>query len=336
MYQVCPHHPDIVSRFSLEFHFRNWDRFGNERYLSIGEMNLPFVFFFFSVSYLLCFFVWFTNIREINKGNPGHFAEPGERPVVYAIHRLMSLLLLLKFFSMLFESFRYYTINVTGHAELWTFVYLAVNFVKGTFLFCVILLIGTGWSFVKPFLNDREKKTIIVILILQFVNNIAIVFLSQETEGETSYARWAGILHLVDIACCCAVLIPIVWQVNELEKSMGLEDDADLSEREAVLEDGEKSGMLSKLRLFRTFYLLVVGYIYATRILVYLFSTLLDYRHLWVHHFVIEVVTLSFYVAVGFMFRPASEVSYQSVSKNDDHANGNGIELQQSKGDKTK
>ena len=31
----------------------------------------------------------------------------------------------------------------------------------------VILLIGTGWSLVKPFLNDREKKIVLFVLVLQ-------------------------------------------------------------------------------------------------------------------------------------------------------------------------
>ena len=58
------------------------------------------------------------------------------------------------------------------------------------------------------------------VLVLQVVNNIAIVFLTQETEGELSFDRWTAILHLVDILCCCAVLMPVVWQVNQLEKNM--------------------------------------------------------------------------------------------------------------------
>lgn len=296
-------------------------------------MKLPVMYFYFSISYLLCFFIWYTNIRLIQQGGQGHFAQSGERPVIYHIHQLMTLLLLLKFFSVIFESVRYYSIKVTGHAEVWSFIFYAVSFVKGTFLFTVILLIGTGWSFVKPFLNGREKKIILVILVLQVVNNIAIIVLSQETEGESSYATWAGLLHIVDILCCCAVLVPIVWQVNELEKSVGLDDidsltELSVSERASDLEAGDKGQILSKLKLFRTFYLVVVAYIYSTRILVYLFASMLDYRHLWVQHFVIEVVTLTFYVSVGMLFRPVSDAAaYQSVNSSQDDAVTCGVEL---------
>ena len=219
---------------------------------------------------------------------------------------------------------------------------------KGITLFTVILLIGSGWSFVKPFLGDREKKMILAILILQVINNIAIVVLTQETEGENAFDKWTAVLHLVDILCCCAVLIPIVWQVNQLEKNMeqNQHNDEDVSEGandgperatlydvdefddEHITEDeleevpinGSSSGssparppderLAAKLKLFRSFYLLVIAYIYITRIVVYLFASVLSYRHTWIRFFVVELVTLIFYCTVGMLFRPMNENPY--------------------------
>ena len=37
----------------------------------------------------------------------------------------------------------------------------------GTMLFMVIVLLGTGWSNLKPFLSDRERKVLVIILPLQ-------------------------------------------------------------------------------------------------------------------------------------------------------------------------
>ena len=88
-------------------------------------------------------------------------------------------------------------------------------------------------------------------------------------------------------------------------------DEQDEEEREMGLESGEKGEILSKLKLFKAFYLLVVAYIYSTRILVYLFESQLRY-------FVVEVVTLAFYVTVGFMFRPTADNPYLSVKKGED------------------
>jgi hypothetical protein len=73
----------------------------------------------------------------------------------------------------------------------------------------VILLIGSGWSLIKPVLGDKEKKIIWVVLVLQVIDNIAVAVLAQEAEGEKLYDDWSALLHLVDILCCCAILIPI-------------------------------------------------------------------------------------------------------------------------------
>ena len=136
------------------------------------------------------------------------------------------------------------------------------------------------------------------------------------TEGESTFQGWTAVLHLVDIFCCCAVLIPIVWQVNQLEKSCSTEDGdgenaeggADKADEEDTMEDRlEKGRILEKLKLFRSFYMLVVAYIYSTRIVVYLFATMLSYEHLWFQHLLVEMVTLSFYVVTGYQFRPMAD-----------------------------
>lgn len=324
MFQVCrktfaARHAEIRTTFEIDFHYKNKDQLGLDSYLTAGDMPLPVVFFYFFVSYLLCTVIWILNIRGIQKGREGCFASPGEHPVIYAIHHLMSLLLVIKTVTTLLEAIRYHYIRMTGHAEIWSALYYAMSFVKSIFLFTVVLLIGSGWSFVKPFLSNREKCLIFAVLIMQVIDNIAIVVLASTAEGESVYDDWSAILHLLDVLCCCAVLIPIVWQVNALEKN--LVDDEE--EQDAVQSlDGqdraEKQKTLDKLKRFRSFYVVVVAYIYCTRIAVYLFATMLDYRHTWVRYFFSELATLVFYAVMGLQFRPMSENPYLALSKRDD------------------
>ena len=338
IYQLCPTRASgnsvvphgVVSTFELDFHFINFDRWGRQSYLTAGEMNLPLVFFYFAVSYAFCFGWWVQNIRKAQADR-----SPTGRPVIYAIHHIMSALILVKTVTILLKSIRYHYLRVSGHAELWSFVYYTFYFLKGTFLFTVILLIGSGWSIVKPFLNGSEKKVILAILILQVINNIALVVLARETEGESTFEGWTAVLHLVDIICCCAVLVPIVWQVNQLEKSVMIDDpnhpdydgesgndkgDANNTSGEGsnMEDNAEKSRILEKLKLFRSFYMLVVAYIYSTRIVVYLFATMLSYKHLWFRDFLVELVTLTFYVVTGYQFRPMADSPYLGVKKEDD------------------
>lgn len=336
LFQICPRGDntsidmEIRSSFELDLHFKNYDSYGNPSYLTAGEMKLPAMYMYFSISYALCFILWSLNIRNIRlQREPIWFSRDSEqsssRPIVHAIHHLMTVLLGLKTMTVFFESARYHYIKRNGHAEFLSAVYFTMSFVKGTFLFTVILLIGSGWSLVKPFLNGREKKIIWAVLVLQIIDNIAVVVLSQETEGERRYEDWSAVLHLVDIVCCCAVLIPVVWQINSFETTIEAEAEREKSGQQSTssaISDveseapatAEAAHTIQKLKQFRSFYLLVVVYIYFTRIAVYLFATCLGYRQTWLRYFVTELGTLVFYSVVGFLFRPVPNNPYLKVS----------------------
>ena len=232
----------------------------------------------------------------------------------------------------IFEAMRYYFIRIHGHAEFLSTVYYGMSFVKGIFMFTVILLIGSGWSLIKPVLGDNEKKIIWAVLVLQVIDNIAVAVLSQETEGEKLYDDWSAVLHFVDILCCTAILVPIVWQVNSLEAivqsktgSPGNEVSGDESKPSVITDiesevpaSAETARTLQKLKQFQRFYMLVVAYIYFTRIVVYLFATMLGYRLTWLQYFVTELGTLVFYSVVGILFRPMVDNPYLEVSGTND------------------
>jgi hypothetical protein len=332
IFQLCPRdteHKDVEIRtsFELDLHLKNYDLFGNPSYLTAGEMCLPGMYLYFSISYTLCFLIWASNIRSIRSGrDPIWASQGGGARSIHAIHHLMTLLLGLKASTVFFEALRYHSIRIHGHAELLSAVYYVMSFLKGIFMFTVILLIGSGWSLVKPVLGDKEKKIIWVVLVLQVIDNIAVAVLAQETEGERLYDDWNALLHLVDILCCCAILIPIVWQVNSLEVIVeGNTENANPS----IKGSGEKiktnaitdiesevpalfeaARTLQKLKQFQRFYALVVAYIYFTRIVVYLFATMLGYRLTWLRYFVTELGTLVFYLVVGILFRPLDDNPY--------------------------
>jgi len=46
-------------------------------------------------------------------------------------------------------------------------VYYILACMRGLLLVAVIALIGAGWSLLKPFLNDKEKRVFAVVLPLQ-------------------------------------------------------------------------------------------------------------------------------------------------------------------------
>ena len=46
-------------------------------------------------------------------------------------------------------------------------MYYVTHLLKGALLFFTIVLIGSGWAFIKHILTDREKRVFMIILPLQ-------------------------------------------------------------------------------------------------------------------------------------------------------------------------
>lgn len=301
IYQVCPTSEtplfsQVRSSFKIKLQTQNIDALGRTSFLTAGERHLPIIFFFFSVSYLVITYCWNT----VLKGG----VDRKDKVNVKAVHHLMTVILILKAISMLFESIRYHFISVKGHAEFWSFLFYSITFVKSILLFAVILLLGSGWSLVRPFLHQREKIIVFLVLILQTLNNIAVIFILSDTEGENAYKNWLAFSHLVDIMCCCLVLLPVVWQVSTLEGQS---------------ETEESARTLKMLKLFRAFYLVVITWVYFTRVVVFLLSTVLPYRLTWVSPFLTEIGSIVFFLLAGYYFRPEARenISLEMKSSNE-------------------
>lgn len=108
---------------------------------------------------------------------------------------------------------------------------------------------------------------------------------------------------MIDLVCCIAVLFPVVWSIRHL--------------RESSATDGKAAASLNKLRLFRKFYVMVLAYIYTTRILVYLISNSMEFRYEWLGPFFSEIVALLFYITTGVMFSPEPGNEYLEVPDRD-------------------
>lgn len=293
MYQVifarCAPEEGTVS-FDITLSFYNMD--GDTRnYLSAGDSALPTIYFATAFSFCALVVAWIYICRR-------------DRENVHHIHRLMLVLVVLKTMSLLSHSISYHFIKLHGHPVGWNVIYYIFTFLKGVMLFLVILLVGTGWSLLKPYLNEREKRILLIVLPLQVVANIALVVIEETSPGSVAWLSWSDVLHLVDILCCCLVLFPIVWQIRHL--------------RQTAAVDGKAALNLRKLTQYRNFYMVVVGWIYFTRIIVYLVGATVPYNLTWMKAFFEEVAAISFFAWTGYRFRPASNNPYLPVRGDDD------------------
>lgn len=252
-------------------------------YLSAGKTSLPTIYFLFFLIYVSLSGIWIYTLHR-------------RKSSVFRIHFFMLAVLLLKALNLLCETEDKSYIKRSGTAHGWDVLFYIFSFLKGIMLFTLIVLIGTGWSFLKPYLQDREKKVLMIVIPLQVVANLAQVVIDETGPfGQDSYT-WRQVFLLVDIICCCAVLFPIIWSIKNL--------------REAAMTDGKAAVNLMKLTLFRQYYIVVISYIYFTRVAVYVLETITSYRYAWTSVLVAEVATLAFYVFTGYNFRPKSHNPY--------------------------
>ncbi|XP_076425088.1 protein GPR107 isoform X2 [Peromyscus maniculatus bairdii] len=263
-----------------------------DSYLSAGEIPLPKLYISMALFFFLSGTIWIHILRK-------------RRNDVFKIHWLMAALPFTKSLSLVFHAIDYHYISSQGFPiEGWAVVYYITHLLKGALLFITIALIGTGWAFIKHILSDKDKKIFMIVIPLQVLANVAYIIIESTEEGTTEYGLWKDSLFLVDLLCCGAILFPVVWSIRHLQ--------------EASATDGKAAINLAKLKLFRHYYVLIVCYIYFTRIIAFLLKFAVPFQWKWLYQLLDETATLVFFVLTGYKFRPASDNPYLQLSQEDD------------------
>lgn len=277
-------------------------RSNNRDYLSAGKTILPRIYFLFSLIYFILAGLWIHVLYR-------------KRLTVFRIHFFMLAVVVLKAVNLLCEAEDKSYIKRTGSAHGWDVLFYMFSFLKGITLFTLIVLIGTGWSFLKPYLQDKEKKVLMIVIPLQVVANIAQVVIDETGPYGQDWITWKQVFLLVDVVCCCAVLFPIVWSIKNL--------------REAARTDGKAAVNLMKLTLFRQYYIVVICYIYFTRVVVYALETITSYKYLWTSVVAGELATLAFYVFTGYKFKPEAHNPYFVIDDEEEEAAAEALKLEE-------
>ncbi|CAK7341767.1 unnamed protein product [Dovyalis caffra] len=285
--------PETRVSMSVKTEIYNLDRDGSKDYLSAGLTQLPSLYFLYFLAYAgflgLWIYVLYSNKRSVHR-----------------IHMLMGGLLLMKALNLICAAEDKHYVKVTGTPHGWDVLFYIFQFIRVVLLFTVIILIGTGWSFLKPFLQEREKKVLMVVIPLQVLANIASVVIGETGPFIKDWVTWNQVFLLVDIICCCAIIFPIVWSMRSL--------------RETSKTDGKAARNLAKLQLFRQFYIVVIGYLYFTRIVVFALKTIAAYKYQWVSNAAEETASLVFYVVMFYMFRPVEKNEYFVLDEEEEEA----------------
>lgn len=179
--------------------------------------------------------------------------------MVFRVHKLMAALVILKTMSIFFHGMNYYYAAEYGHQqELWAVIFYITHLLKGALLFGTIILIGSGYTLFKNFLTDRDRNLFMIVLPLQIIDNIIMAIIDESEFAEQRYYFWVEVFMFLDLVCCVAIILPIIWSIKHLE--------------EGARTDGKAAFNLEKLRLFRHFYVIVISYIYLTRFAKFMFD----------------------------------------------------------------
>lgn len=139
---------------------------------------------------------------------------------------------------------------------------------------------------------------------LQVLANVAYIVIESREEGASDYGLWKEILFLVDLICCGAILFPVVWSIRHLQDASGT--------------DGKVAVNLARLKLFRHYYVMVICYIYFTRIIAILLQVAVPFQWQWLYQLLVESSTLAFFVLTGYKFQPAGDNPYLQLPQEDE------------------
>ncbi|KAL0915038.1 hypothetical protein M5K25_015435 [Dendrobium thyrsiflorum] len=286
--------PETQVSMSVRTEMYNVRPDGSRDFLSVGQAPVPSIYFLFALFYAVFLAIWI------------YFSLFKNHLSAQRIHQIMAALLLVKALNLIFAAEDQHFIRLSGTPHGWDVLFYLFQFLKGVLLFTVIILIGTGWSFLKPFLQDREKKVLMIVIPLQVLANIASVVIGETGPFIQGWITLNQAFLLIDIICCFAIIFPIVWSIRSL--------------RETSKTDGKAARNLAKLTLFRQFYIVLIGYLYFTRIVVYALKTIASYRYRWVSVAAEEIASLAFYIFMFYMFRPVEKNKYFVLNEEEEEA----------------
>ncbi|KAG0301486.1 hypothetical protein BGZ98_008296 [Dissophora globulifera] len=242
-------------------------------YLSAGDIPLPRVYIASAVAYFAASALWLSMLLK-------------KDTKVFWPHKLIFVLAVMIGIQKTFQAIKVHYMRTGVDAEGWTVMFYIFAFLKGSLSILIITLIGSGWMFIKPFLSPKDKKIILVIIPLQILSNVASTISSETAIGSINWSFWTQVFPMVDLVSCVVILGVIIQTQRHLS--------------EAAEAEGKVAENKTKYKLWGSFYLVTVVYIYLTRIMVEFLKVALPYQYVqWLVELLNEAITLGFYATIG-------------------------------------
>jgi hypothetical protein len=113
------------------------------------------------------------------------------------------------------------------------------------------------------------------------------------------------LLPLIDVISCGI----IIWTILQTRKHL----------TSTTSVDGKEQDIMNKYKIWSSFYVVTLVYIYVTRIIVQLLQAALPFQYVnWFGEAVNEIATCLFYLYIGYKFRPYPNNPYTQVATDED------------------
>eukprot|EP00756_Hemistasia_phaeocysticola_P028053 Hpha_TRINITY_DN16153_c1_g1::TRINITY_DN16153_c1_g1_i2::g.4225::m.4225 len=300
VFYVCPPLRGKMPRIRLSARVSQYNvldpKTGERDYLSTGDSELPFMYIGFAVVFTYVLVVWIKELRQ-------------QALHVRKVHQLMALVLVVKLLSVLFEAAKWHSQQDMGDSTFWDALHYIFLSLRGLLLFLALLLMGTGWSTLKPVLSKPDWAVIAVVVPVQVVANILVVAIDEthslHQKGSWAWGAWRDAMRMLDMVCCVGVLIPTAWLVRRLQQRFS---------------DGKSSRNLQLLRKFQSFYFAVAAYLYTPRAFQIFVGEGLDPIYGWAVPFAHEASAVLFYLYCGMTFSPHPPSASSAPTVSDDES----------------
>ncbi|XP_052626861.1 protein CANDIDATE G-PROTEIN COUPLED RECEPTOR 7 [Lactuca sativa] len=240
-----------------------------KNYLSGELRQLPFLYIFSAFIYVCFLGFWilvcFKNRRSFHR-----------------VHLLMGVLLVMNLVVLISAATDLYYVKFTGTPHGSDVLYHMCKFVRTVLLFTLIVLIGNGYCFWKPFLEVKEKLVLMIVILLQVWVNVYAIF--EWKAGPYNNEEDVVDSLSIDFICCFVIFVPIWFSVIWFNKDNHETDGNDV---------------MNRVRLF-LFGFAVFAYVFFTRFLMVAFL-------IPSNHGVQEISLLVLCMVVFYIFRPSDE-----------------------------
>ncbi|ORX57026.1 hypothetical protein DM01DRAFT_1406453 [Hesseltinella vesiculosa] len=262
-------------------------------YLSAGDSPLPTVYGFASFTYVLmaAYWSWLLVYRKDT--------------TVFRAHWLMLLLLVVIVVNKALQAAKYHYMKVGILSEGWSIGFYVFTSIRGLLSILIIVLLASGWMFIKPFLSSKDKTVISIVVPLQILANVAAAIRNEAAIGSSDWSFWTMLFPFIDLMACAVIL----WTILQTRKNLS----------NGASADGKETDVLNKYKLWSSFYVVTLVYMYVTRIIVQLLQAILPFQYVtWFGEAISEGATVLFYSLIGWKFRPYANNPYMQVATNDE------------------